>query len=274
MPPHTHNHTIYALGISYFSHIYSIFESNFRSHLEAEANPQRVSGLLQKLHIPELERTEALERDIKLLLPPSHRGPKSSEIPRLEAFKKHIQSSLAHKPHLLFAYTWIFYMALFSGGRYIRSKLQAGLAASITSLPSAQLDVRAGLSFWDFPGEYDGEDLKLDYKSRVAALSSELTDQERADIVTEGVQIMVFLIDLVKEVAETVPSQAIGLALEVPASDFKGCQGPVARIRPPWILLMRSLFPMHFMDILSTGLGVVVSRAPERGNVKTLPVQL
>ncbi|KAL8714050.1 MAG: hypothetical protein Q9225_006653 [Loekoesia sp. 1 TL-2023] len=261
------------MGISCYYPIYSAFESSFHNHLHSDPFSSRTATILHKLHLPELERAQALECDIKLLLPSLHQFPNTSTVPRLEAFKRHVQSSLSQKPHLLLAYTWIFYMALFSGGRYIRSKLRAGLATSIASLPSAQLDGHAGLSFWEFPGELDGEDLKLEYKSRVAALSAELTEEERRDIVAEGVQIMIFLIDLVKEVAEAVPARVAELALEAgPSSDKVGFQGPVARIRPPWILLMRNLFPMYFMEIVSAALGVVASRAPDK--VTPIPVQL
>lgn len=273
--PHTSSHHLYVIGISYFHPIYSVFESSFRNHLHSDPCSSRTATILHKLHLPELERVQALERDINLLLPSLHRVRNTSTAPCLEASKRHIQASLSKKPHLLFAYTWIFYMALFSGGRYIRSKLRAGLASPIVPCPSAHLDVHTGLSFWEFPGELDGEDLKLAYKSRVAALSTELTEEERRDIVAEGVQIMVFLIDLVGEVAEAVPARAAELALEAaPSSDKLGCQGPVARIRPPWILLMRNLFPMYLKEIISAALGVVASRAPEQGAVTPMQVQI
>ncbi|KAI4233477.1 MAG: hypothetical protein LQ352_008249, partial [Teloschistes flavicans] len=109
-------------------------------------------------------------------------------------------------------------MALFSGGRYIRAKLRDAFTTTTTTplptddddaaTPQTSRDERAGLSFWDFPGAADGEDLKLLYKSRVAALSPTLTDHDRADIVAESVEIMLRLTDVVREVAETAPAAA------------------------------------------------------------------
>ncbi|KAL8824575.1 MAG: hypothetical protein Q9170_008114 [Blastenia crenularia] len=275
LPPHTSSHHLYAFGISYFYPIYFIFESTFRDHLSSNALPPRIASILRQLHLPELERAQALERDIKLLLPSPYRVPDSTALPRLETFRQHAQSSLNQKPHLLFAYTWIFYMALFSGGRYIRSKLRNGLASSIVSLPSAQLDASSGLSFWEFDGEYDGEDLKIDYKSRVAALSSQLTDEEGADIVAEGVQIMAFLMNLVKEIAEAVPARAATLVLEAPLdNDQVGTQGPVTRTRLPWFLILRILSPFGLLNIMSSSLGAITFRPPDYGAATTLPVQL
>lgn len=166
-------------------------------------------------------------------------------------------------------------MALFSGGRYIRSKLQAGLQASIaSSSPSIQHGPRSGLAFWNFPGEVDGEDLKLEYKNRVTALTTELTEEEKADIVAESVSIMTHLIDIVSEVAEVVPSRAVALALQAPPEESIKFQVPVARTVPPWSLLVRSLFPLPFRDVLSAAVALIAARGPEQEIAKPLPVQV
>lgn len=166
-------------------------------------------------------------------------------------------------------------MALFSGGRYIRSKLRAGLSASIGSATSTIADQAAGLSFWEFPGVHDGEDLKTEYKSRIAAVSTQLTEQEKEDIIDEGVKIMVLLTDVVREVAEVVPGRALQLALDTPSGDkYTGFLGPVSRIRPPWLLLVRTLFPFGIMELLSACLATVASSSQDQRGVNPLPVQL
>ncbi|KAL8805205.1 MAG: hypothetical protein Q9182_002080 [Xanthomendoza sp. 2 TL-2023] len=250
LPPNTETHDLYALGISHYHSIYSAFESSFRQYIFSTASPSRTKEILHSLHIPQLERVEALGNDISLLLPPSHHAPDPTQHPRLEAFKQHIRKSLAHKPHLLIAYTWIFYMALFSGGRYIRSKLRIGFTSPhISALSQRQLDEQAGLSFWNFPGDLDGEDLKTDFKARIIALSDSLTETERDDIIAEGVHIMISLTGIVREVAETVPKEAAILAQQpILAHERTHLKRPVARIRPPWLILLRYIFPMGFMD--------------------------
>ncbi|KAI4196981.1 MAG: hypothetical protein LQ346_003115 [Caloplaca aetnensis] len=166
-------------------------------------------------------------------------------------------------------------MALFSGGRYIRSKLRAGLAASMASVASASADQPACLSFWEFPGEHDGEDLKIEYKSRVTAVSALLTEQERADIVDEGVKIMVLLTDVIREVAEIVPRRALELALETTSGDKDiPYSGPVSRIRPPWLLLVRNLFPFGIMESVSAVMATMPSGSLEQRGVNPMPVQL
>ncbi|KAL8649904.1 MAG: hypothetical protein Q9226_005380 [Calogaya cf. arnoldii] len=275
LPPHTSNNHLYALGISHFLPIYSAFESSLRTHISSKTSPSGSNDTLEVLRLPRLERAEALKRDIEILLPPLHRVPSPIHHPRLEAFKRHIQLSLASKPHLLFAYTWIFYMALFSGGRYLRSKLRTGLTAPNTSKSQRHRDEMAGLSFWNFPGDADGEDLKIDYKARVASLSSELTEEQREDIVAESVHIMNSLTEIVKEVADTIPGRATALAEFSVENNIIQPQEPVASQRPPWIFILRYIFPMGFMDLLSATTGIAMSRVPRHGAVTamSMPVE-
>ncbi len=165
-------------------------------------------------------------------------------------------------------------MALFSGGRYIRSKLRSSFAPSSTSTSQRHLDQLAGLSFWNFPGDADGEDLKIDFKARVATLSDELTEEERADIIAEGVHIMTSLTDVVKEAAETIPEQAISLTEAKVTDTITQVRGLVARIRPPWILSLRYIFPMWVMDLSSDAPGMAASRAPKNDAVTSRPMQI
>lgn len=43
---------------------------------------------------------------------------------KLAAFIAHTRESVEANPHVLLAYAWVLYMALFSGGRYLRASLQ------------------------------------------------------------------------------------------------------------------------------------------------------
>lgn len=153
-------------------------------------------------------------------------------------------------------------MALFSGGRYIRSKLRAAYSSPL-SLQTSQreADKNHGLSFWNFPGEQDGEDLKLEFKRRMLDVSASLTPEQREDIVAESVWIMTHLTAVVLEVSRRVPAQVSTVhpchdgVLEEHGSDLSTPTATLARIRPPWLLLLRSLFPLAVLDLLSTFTG-------------------
>lgn len=97
-------------------------------------------------------------------------------------------------------------MALFSGGRYLRSQLRSsGLFGDVN------INMDKGLSFWAFDGTEDGEDLKRDFKARVMRLEAQLTHEERVEIVSEGVEIMRGLVEVVGELEREIPLRTGGL---------------------------------------------------------------
>ncbi len=120
---------------------------------------------------------------------------------KVAEFCTHIRKSVNEKPWTLVSYAWCFYMAIFSGGRWIRRGL---LNAPPDFWPAAEdgktpnlLD--KGLSFWYFPGKYDGEDIKTEFKIRLAAAEDLFSDDERVDIIEEAKNIFQLCPSLVDE---------------------------------------------------------------------------
>lgn len=93
-------------------------------------------------------------------------------------------------------------MALFAGGRYLRGQLRG----------SNFFDDEGSLSFWGFEGEHDGEDVKAGFKARVERVDAEgmLTEGERRDVVEESVEIMRWLVEVVRELEVAVPMRVRG----------------------------------------------------------------
>lgn len=201
LPPDARTPLLFACGISHFLPIYSTFESSFLSLLASPSVPPRTMMLLEQLHMPGLQRADRLRRDLERMY--AYCGVKDrrhfGKGEKLTVFLEHIAHSINIKPHLLIAYTWIFYMALFSGGRHIRCRLQ--MAGSDFWGVRDRKDLP--LSFWEFPdGTNDGQDLKTLYKSQVLNLSTSLTETERQDIIAEGEEIMRWMLTLVAEAQE------------------------------------------------------------------------
>ena len=98
------------------------------------------------------------------------------------------------------------YMALFNGGRWIRAQLLAARDSAWRNGSDTNSGVgsASGLSFWHFPGNEDGEDLKHAFKARLAAIEGLLTLEERRDILDEAQQIFQNLALLVGELDEMV----------------------------------------------------------------------
>jgi hypothetical protein len=127
---------------------------------------------------------------------------------RLGEIVSHIRRSAEKYPHVLLAYAWVLYMALFSGGRIIRATLESagtqGFWATDTSDDSAtkqkQTDHDHGpLEFFRFPTPEDGEDLKHEFKQRLADLGPLLTQSEREEIVREATCIFENLIVVINQ---------------------------------------------------------------------------
>lgn len=167
--------------------------------------------ILEKLYIPSLHRSKRLEADLSRL---RQRLTDVSETKTLKSsMTDRIIRSLKSKPHTIVAYTWVFYMALFNGGRWIRDQLQ-GAGPEFWAGPGQESEMDC-LSFWDFDGEEDGEDIKADFKRRIEETSGFLSAREQEDIVAEAVQIFQMSQKLVERLDDLAqPNQTSGLVVQ------------------------------------------------------------
>lgn len=185
-----------------------------------------------------MARSDRLRRDLATLL-----GINASEVDAFlasvksdatQAFVHHINHSVTEKPHLLIAYAFTLYLAIFSGGRWIRSLLaapgrtfwspdlsaSASMEASIGhfessvheklrsfTIPQQECFEELGLAFWFFPSLNDGLDIKAEFKRRLEGAESLLTPQMRTEIVDEARNIFVRCEGLVGELDEFVGRQ-------------------------------------------------------------------
>ncbi|KAI0471658.1 hypothetical protein GGR56DRAFT_681840 [Xylariaceae sp. FL0804] len=112
----------------------------------------RMQSLLGHVHVEGLQRAPALRRDLAALTGWSgrtlaeHLDDAAESAPALAAFLAHTRRAVARRPHALLAYAWVLYMALFSGGRFIRASLEAvdprfWVPASASAAPAAAAKV-------------------------------------------------------------------------------------------------------------------------------------
>lgn len=273
LPPYTTNPSIYVSGILHIAPIYITFESLWQTIIDAPSLPRsredeqarpsspsdrsgsldsqsskacsRIQSLLSHLLLPGLLRSGRLQADIRTLTgTPDHKIEEQlrtvAENGRLAEFIAHTKQSVQANPHVLLAYAWVLYMALFSGGRYLRAALKSAGgcedfwerdaspvrpydatrvsnatpssgkgSADDEVRPSARRQTRAecssptmkkhGLQFFDFAGDEDGEDLKREFKRRIAEAEALLTDGEKADVIAEAQAIFSFMVMMVTE---------------------------------------------------------------------------
>ncbi|KAF3009969.1 heme oxygenase [Curvularia kusanoi] len=192
--------------------------SLFTSTLGAPTSPSpRVAAFLSDLRPKGLQRSHRLKKDLEYLfeLHPTDLEVLLAKYPgdKVADFCTHIRKSVHEKPWTLVAYAWCFYMAVFSGGRWIRAGL---LRAGDDFWPDARegVDVdlqERGLSFWHFPGPYDGEDIKAEFKLRLEEAEPLFSDDQRIDIIEEAKSIFQLCADLVYELDEKVSSAPAGI---------------------------------------------------------------
>ena len=184
-------------------------------------------------------RAQRLRADIKDLsyLPESEIGDQLDGLLRsgkLADFMAHTVKAVELNPHILLAYAWVFYMALFSGGRFLRAALiEAGgekayfwkrqpLPVSNVTCPRRnsppEVDTKAmaqfflsseakngveplhmspGLRFFNFAGDKDGDDIKVEFKKRFSEVETLLTRDEKDHIIAEADRIFNFMVEIV-----------------------------------------------------------------------------
>ncbi|KAM3461387.1 hypothetical protein MY5147_004243 [Beauveria neobassiana] len=206
--------------------------------------PARVHSVLHALQLPGLARGGCLKADIKALTGWSDHVVESqleiaAQAPALAAMINHMKISIQNKPLLIVTYTYIMYMALFAGGRFIRATLestgdefwQTPLAPIKPSMqpciptPAFQDGMTEDsqfhneshqchplpLSFFHFDTPHDGEDLKVEFKRRVRICEAALDPQETDDIVQEAMHIFEHMTSLVQQldaICEDEPSDS------------------------------------------------------------------
>lgn len=266
LPPRSSDPSAYISGLLHIAPIYITFESLWQNILDGPSVPDfdpdtrpsndghssdskgtraldplvctRIHSLLGRLRLPGLMRSGRLRADIRDLTGwPEHLVEEQlksvSNMGRLGDFIQHIKRSVEHRPHVLLAYSYIMYMALFAGGRFIRAALESvgtefwdqvpspikpGLQTCQSddarpSEPASGLDEKdipkddfnlhgshtLPLRFFHFPTPMDGEDLKREFKGLIVDSEKSLTARERHDVIKEAVCIFDNMMLLVQQ---------------------------------------------------------------------------
>ncbi|PHH83310.1 hypothetical protein CDD82_2280 [Ophiocordyceps australis] len=270
LPPYASDPSLYLTGLLHIAPIYLAFEQAWKTIIDSPACQQdanhasqdqdlsddqlldepracpRVRGLLSKLYMDSLMRSANLRSDIASLT----RWPADvvdeelrsvSQTGRVANTLHHIRHTCAQRPHVIIAYSYIMFMALFSGGRFVRATLESpgekfwqselsslqlenegtrtkatsqgqldamstaaserGVSSTSTCLSTSpsmlQSSAKLPLSLFYFDSEMDGEDLKREFKKRLAESECELTTREKHDIVQESLCIFENVISVV-----------------------------------------------------------------------------
>jgi heme oxygenase len=197
LPPHSHDPALLGRGLAAFGNIFSAFEEVWHEieqgkHALSRYDPDKahaydVCSFLSFLRPTGLARGERLRKDLAHIQRRADTEYQTSAYD--QALATRIRTALNERPHALIAYAWVMYMAIFSGGRWIREQLaKAGPCFWLDASQAEKFDIANRLSmpgfiFLSFSGDRDGEDIKADFQSRLEEADTLLTDKERDEVV-------------------------------------------------------------------------------------------
>lgn len=201
------------MGISRIAEIYYAFENAWRLYLDSPSPDSKTDAryrtLLHDALVPGIARGQRLSSDLARLKATWGHIDVHLHDEAVRSAVAHISASVQAKPYVVLAYSWIMYMALFNGGRWIREQLLDaghgfwdGKDSRVDKSPIAQ----SYLSFWHFDGPDDGEDVKLAFRAQLVDAGSRLTETEREDVVAEAQALFQHCLSIVMEIDTTVSS--------------------------------------------------------------------
>ncbi|KAK3721524.1 hypothetical protein LTR37_003080 [Vermiconidia calcicola] len=226
LPPHASDLALLGQGLAAFSRIFLVFEEAW----DALGSEDRMAGRsetaserwLATLRPKGLRRSARLKNDMEHIA--QRTGVRNfATTPAQTAMLERMRVEIQLKPHILIAYGWVMYMAIFSGGRWIRQQFaDAGVEFWTAQPGSAQSEqekvpssVMPGFSFLSFEGEQDGEDIKAEFKARLAEADSLSTQDQRQDVIDAAQSLFEDCIALVEILDREVLRQKVWSKLRV-----------------------------------------------------------
>ncbi|CAK1361897.1 hypothetical protein CB0940_02782 [Cercospora beticola] len=219
LPPHQTNPLLFAKGIVPFASFFFLFETEWdllvrqlqQRASEDATHDHDLHVWLANLRPRGLARSSRFNHDLKHLRAVA--GPNIYSTPDLdEEWTAQMRTRIRSKPHILIAFAWVFYMATFAGGRWIRQQLATSgrefwltgsTICQVAGSDKPSLEV-PGFSFLSFDGDQDGEDIKTLFKASLIRGESILTPDQQQDILDTAQQLFELCNSLVGQLDQMV----------------------------------------------------------------------
>ncbi|KAI8390760.1 related to Heme-binding protein HMX1 [Nakaseomyces glabratus] len=172
------------------------------------------SKIVKQFWMPEFRRTEQLYKDLLLLYSPEY--PTSTELdamlvdhqlpPQLQGFVDMVHATVRQNPVTVLAYCHVMYLALFAGGKVMRSTLyrNTGLFPKFEHLSSKEL-ARKGTNFFTFSdaGVDVENQMKWQYKKNYELATREaLAENDKLEIIDVAKRIFERNMDIIQEIGQ------------------------------------------------------------------------
>ncbi|CAH2351599.1 heme-binding protein Hmx1p [[Candida] railenensis] len=176
---------IYRQGLQSFYHVFVAIEKSL--YKQFENTDGEWTDILKKIWKPEVARREKAEQDLLFYYDDDKSKFISPMLSEQIKFVEHIERVTTEKPYLLLAYMHVMYLALFAGGRIMRSSISkaSGLFPQKDGLKHEEI-VKLGTNFFTFDVA-DENLLRIIYKRDYEILTrNNLTEQQKLEIIEES----------------------------------------------------------------------------------------
>lgn len=179
------DYKIYRQGLQSFYHVFATVEKML--YLQLEDKSSEWTPVLEKVWKPEMARRERAQQDLLFYYDDDKNKFMSPIMPEQIEFARHIEQVVTEKPHLLLAYLHVMYLALFAGGRVMRSSISraTGLFPQKDGLKHEEI-MKLGTNFFQFDVA-DENTFRLLYKRDYElATRNRLTEEQKLEIIAES----------------------------------------------------------------------------------------
>lgn len=207
---------IYRQGILAYYYVFDAIEQEIDRLLNDPVTEEELqtSTILKQFWLEDFRRSTQIYKDLKLLYSNTFKSTESlneflatfQKPPLLQQFINNIHENIHKEPCTILSYCHVLYLALFAGGKLIRSNLyrRLGLFPNFEKLSQKEL-VKKGTNFFTFSdlGPTEETRLKWEYKKNYElATRTELTEAQKLQIISVAEGIFDWNFNIVAEIGE------------------------------------------------------------------------
>ncbi|EGW34641.1 heme-binding peroxidase [Spathaspora passalidarum NRRL Y-27907] len=194
------NYKIFRQGLQAFYHVFDAIETSLYQQLEID---DEWTEMFKQVWKPEIARREKAQQDLMFYYDDRKEKFMHPVMSEQVAFANHIKEVTKEKPYLLFAYLHVMYLALFAGGRVMRSSFAraAGFYPRKSGLSHEDV-IKMGANFFTF--DVADENLfRIIYKRDYELVTrNALTEEQKLEIIEESKYIFAQNLKVVTELEQ------------------------------------------------------------------------
>lgn len=215
---------IYRQGILTYYHIFDAIEQELDRLMQDARTEEEVQiqDVLRQFWVEEFRRSNRIFRDLEVLYSPEYKNTGdlrdfvSAQVlpPKLQNYVDYIHESVQNDPCTILAYCHVMYLALFAGGKVMRSNIyrHTGLFPKFEFLSPKELVLR-GTNFFTFSDEGTDAENKLRWKYKEGyelATRSELSETQKKKVIEVSSQIFNWNMEVIGELGELNKKELMG----------------------------------------------------------------